>query len=278
MSLVPRDPLPTESKNGTARVEGFNDGVFAVAMTLLIYQVEIPKFTEGKTNSELLLDLARLWPYCIALLTGFLTILIMWVNHHQMFRKVHRIDRHLMSANGILLLLITIVPFPTAMVSAFLLTLSANTACAVYAGTFAVINLAYNWLWVCRKPRAGAGGLQYRGLRGGSSADRPLRPGRTDGHPRATGAGSTGAARVAWASRRGWRRGLGTHPGPGRRAESGWSRCRRWSAWRPPETMCEFTPGGSPICSASRSARLRPGSIRRGSLAFTARRSSTSTG
>lgn len=52
-----------------------------------------------------------------------------------------------MFANGFLLLLITIVPYPTAMVSAFLLTPSANTACAVYAGMFAAINLGYNWLW-----------------------------------------------------------------------------------------------------------------------------------
>jgi len=59
-----------------AKVEGLSDGVFSVAMTLLIYQVEIPEFAEGKTNAELLQDLGKLWPYYISLFTSFFTILI----------------------------------------------------------------------------------------------------------------------------------------------------------------------------------------------------------
>jgi uncharacterized membrane protein len=130
-----------------AKVEGFSDGVFAVAMTLLIYQVVTPHFEEGKSNSELLKELGKLWPYYLSLFISFFTILIMWINHHNIFKLVHRIDSRFMFANGFLLFLVIIVPYPTLLVSQFLLTPSAKAACAVYAGVFLVINLAYNWLW-----------------------------------------------------------------------------------------------------------------------------------
>lgn len=97
----------------TEKVEGFNDGVFAVAMTLLVYQVVTPRFDEGKSNSELLNELGKLWPYYISLFISFFTILIMWINHHGLFRLVHRIDSRFMFANGFLLFLVILVPYPT---------------------------------------------------------------------------------------------------------------------------------------------------------------------
>ena len=130
-----------------AKVEGFSDGVFGVAMTLLVYQLVTPGFDEGKSNSELLNDLENLWPYYLSLFISFFTILIMWINHHGIFRLVHRIDSRFMFANGFLLFLVILVPYPTLLVSKFLLTPSAKTACAVYAAVFLIINLAYNWLW-----------------------------------------------------------------------------------------------------------------------------------
>ena len=130
-----------------AKVEGFSDGVFGVAMTLLVYQLVTPRFEERKSNSELLNELGKLWPYYLSLFISFFTILIMWINHHGVFRLVHRIDSKFMFANGLLLFLVILVPYPTLLVSKFLLTPSAKTACAVYAGVFLIINLAFNWLW-----------------------------------------------------------------------------------------------------------------------------------
>lgn len=130
-----------------SKVEGFSDGVFAVAMTLLIYQVQTPDFAKGNTRAELLNELGKLWPYYISLFISFSTILIMWINHHNIFRLVQRIDNRFMFANSTLLFLVIIVPYPTLLVSQFLLTPSAKVACAVYAGAFLIINLAYNWLW-----------------------------------------------------------------------------------------------------------------------------------
>jgi uncharacterized membrane protein len=134
-----------------SKIESFSDGVFAVAMTLLIYRVEVPAFDKNKTVSHLLLDLRSLWPYYIALFTSFFTLLIMWVNHHHMLKKIQRVNRHLLFANGTLLFLVIIVPFPTAMVSQFLLTPSATVACAVYAAHFVLINASYNWVWLAAR-------------------------------------------------------------------------------------------------------------------------------
>lgn len=130
-----------------AKVEGFSNGVFAVAMTLLAYQVITPSVDAGNSNAQLLNELKKLWPYFLSLFISFFTILIMWINHHGIFRLVRHIDSRFMFANAFLLFLIILVPYPTLLVSKFLLTPSANTASAVYAGVFFIINLAYNWLW-----------------------------------------------------------------------------------------------------------------------------------
>ncbi len=91
------------------------------------------------------------WPSYLAFLTSFGTILIMWINHHAVVKLVRRADTLFVFANGFHLLHVTIVPFITALVARYLSTPAASTACAVYAGVFAVGNLIFNGLW-----RAGA--------------------------------------------------------------------------------------------------------------------------
>lgn len=71
----------------------------------------------------------------------------MWVSHHGIFRLVYKVDTPFLFANGLLLLLVTVVPFPTSLVAQYLTTPAAPLACAVYAAAFVVINLAYNLLW-----------------------------------------------------------------------------------------------------------------------------------
>jgi uncharacterized membrane protein len=94
----------------TARVEAFSDGVFAIAITLLILAVGIEQALGGGELSQQLLDL---WPAYVAYAVSFLTIGIMWVNHHQVFRLFARVDRPLLLLNIMLLMLIAFVPFPT---------------------------------------------------------------------------------------------------------------------------------------------------------------------
>jgi uncharacterized membrane protein len=71
----------------------------------------------------------------------------MWVHHHAIFKLVQRVDATLLFANGILLLFVTAVPFPTAIVAQYFTTPAAKVACAVYAGLFVLIGLGFNLLW-----------------------------------------------------------------------------------------------------------------------------------
>ena len=87
------------------------------------------------------------WPSYLAFFISFATILIMWISHHSMFKLIDKSDTPFMFANGFLLLLVTAVPFPTQLVAMYLTTPVAGVVCAIYAGLFTIINLAYNLLW-----------------------------------------------------------------------------------------------------------------------------------
>jgi uncharacterized membrane protein len=99
----------------TGRTEAFSDGVFAIAITLLILIVGIENTPHGDLGRELLDQ----WPSYLAYAVSFLTIGIMWVNHHSMFRHFERVDRLLLLLNVLLLMLIAFVPFPTRVVAEF---------------------------------------------------------------------------------------------------------------------------------------------------------------
>jgi uncharacterized membrane protein len=125
----------------TARVEAFSDGVFAIAITLLVLDLKVPE------HGPLLAGLLGQWTVYIAYLISFLFILIMWVNHHRMFEHIIRIDNNFLYLNGLLLLGITVVPFPTSLVSRYVLSEDQTVATAVYSGWFLVIALFFNLMW-----------------------------------------------------------------------------------------------------------------------------------
>src|SRR5262249_56940600 len=97
-----------------ARVEAFSDGVFAIAITLLILAVGIEQSIAGGSLRHQLL---HLWPAYIAYAVSFLTVGIMWVNHHQIFRHFERVDRPLLLLNILLLMCISFTPFSTRIVA-----------------------------------------------------------------------------------------------------------------------------------------------------------------
>lgn len=138
--------VPLQEKE-TGRIEAFSDGVFAIAITLLILEVKVPHLPEAGSGRSLLSALTALWPSYLAYLTSFATIFIMWVNHHAIFQFVWRSDSSFQFANGFLLLLVTFVPFPTAVLAEYLERPAGPVAAAFYAGTFVVIGVAYNALW-----------------------------------------------------------------------------------------------------------------------------------
>jgi uncharacterized membrane protein len=125
----------------TGRLEAFSDGVFAIAITLLALELKVPHAADSA--KDLATQLASQWPSYFAFATSFFTVLIMWVHHHVIFRLVRRADIRLLFANGFLLMLVTVVPFPTAVVAEYLMTPSAPTACALYAGVFVGIAIAF---------------------------------------------------------------------------------------------------------------------------------------
>lgn len=125
-----------------ARVEAFSDGVFAIAITLLILEIRVPHGDHG-----LWAGLIGLWPSYLAFLLSFLVILIMWVNHHELLRMVRAVNYPFLFANGLLLFTVTFVPFPTAVLAGHLRAADARTAVAFYCATFFVNSLVWNLLF-----------------------------------------------------------------------------------------------------------------------------------
>jgi len=98
------------------RAEAFSDGVFAVAATVLVFAILVPDVEEGKLTGALLDE----WPSYAAYAISFLTIVVIWVNHHVVFDSMDRIDRPLLFLNAFLLLTVAVIPFPTALLAHYL--------------------------------------------------------------------------------------------------------------------------------------------------------------
>jgi len=138
-------PHETQGEKETGRLEAFSDGVFAIAITLLVLELRVPAMPPGgATSAALGKALLQLWPSYLALITSFFTILIMWMHHHAILRNVHRTDAWLHLTNGSLLLLITFVPYPTSVLAAFLRTPAAKMAAAFYSGTFVLVAVCFS--------------------------------------------------------------------------------------------------------------------------------------
>ena len=144
MSEAP--PQERDSKE-TARLEAFSDGVFAIAITLLALNLKFPSLAEEKLPHGLAEDLLKQWPTYLAFVTSFFTILVMWVNHHGLFKLLRRADSSLLYANGFLLMVVTAVPFPTSLLADYLVGPAASLACGLYAGYFVMVSVAYQILW-----------------------------------------------------------------------------------------------------------------------------------
>jgi uncharacterized membrane protein len=126
----------------TTRLEAFSDGVFAISITLLALEVRVPD-----SGGPLRRALLEMWPTYVAYLLSFLTILVLWLNHHALLLWVHRMRGKVLVANGMLLMLIALVPFAATLVGRYLGTADARYAVATYAGLFLAINLAFLWVW-----------------------------------------------------------------------------------------------------------------------------------
>jgi uncharacterized membrane protein len=129
----------------TNRLETFSDGVIAIAITLLILEIDVPEDTHGELWSALL----RQWPSYLAYLISFAVIGIIWVNHHGILALVARVDRPLLYLNLLLLLAVAGIPFPTALVAEHLQSpgIDSEVAAAVYGGWATLVALSFNLMW-----------------------------------------------------------------------------------------------------------------------------------
>jgi uncharacterized membrane protein len=126
-----------------ARLEAFSDGVFAIAITLLALNLKIPP-AESTPPGTLLATLLDQWPVYLAFGTSFFTILVMWVNHHNLFTLIRKTDHSFLLINGFLLFWVTFVPLPTALVAEYRRHPDQPLTAVIYSVTFLFIAVAFN--------------------------------------------------------------------------------------------------------------------------------------
>ncbi len=137
---------PAEKQTG--RLEAFSDGVFAIAITLLVLDIHVPHAESLGPGHGLLRALGEQWPTYLAYVTSFLTILIMWMNHHAILENIGRSDQRLQLFNGLLLMVISLVPFPTSLLAEYLRDPAGErAAAAVYSAFFVLLSVAFNLVW-----------------------------------------------------------------------------------------------------------------------------------
>jgi uncharacterized membrane protein len=128
----------------TGRMEAFSDGVFAIAITLLILEISVPE----SAFEDLWSGIAHEWPSYLAYVTSFLTIGGIWAAHHGIFRRLAYANQRLMLLNLLLLMAVSFLPFPTKlMAEAIHDEGAARTAVIFYGGTLLVISLLLSALW-----------------------------------------------------------------------------------------------------------------------------------
>ncbi len=121
----------------TNRLEAFSDGVIAVAITLLVLDISVPTLKPGQTLAA---ALGANWPHYVAYVVSFITIGIIWINHHAMISRLRTVDHTILILNLLLLLSIGVLPFATSLMAAYLRqSQGQHLAAGLYAGAFLVM-------------------------------------------------------------------------------------------------------------------------------------------
>jgi len=134
---------PTAGLN-TNRIEAFSDGVFAVAITLLVLNLQVPQLATSVVSRELVSKLIELWPKLLIYVLSFVIVGIYWVAHHNSFHYIKRSDRTLLWFNLLLLLCIVFIPFPTALVGEYP---EQQISIVIYGSTLVITGLVLQLLW-----------------------------------------------------------------------------------------------------------------------------------
>ncbi len=129
----------------TNRLEAFSDGVLAVAITLLVLDIRVPVVGPRESLAH---ALAHQWPHYAAYVTSFITIGIIWINHHAMLGRLRAVDHAILGLNLLLLLSVAVLPFATSLMAAYLTHSNGQQtlAAAVYSGSFLVMAIMFTIL------------------------------------------------------------------------------------------------------------------------------------
>lgn len=136
------------------RAEAFSDGVFAVAITILVFNLlPIADKTAARQYPLTASHLGHFWPAYLAYVVSFLTIGIMWLNHHTMLAQVSKVDRTVLVLNLFLLMGVVAIPFPTALVADHLTGTNggngqATVAAVTYGLVMIAISIGYASMWI----------------------------------------------------------------------------------------------------------------------------------
>lgn len=132
--------------NPSSRLEAFCDGVFAIALTLLIIDIKLPSTEKINTTADFWLALKHTAPSIFAFVLSFIIILITWVNHHNSLKLGNKLSNAFAYANGLLLLTVVFMPFPTSLLGEYVLTDHASPAVILYNATMAL--QAVSWVLI----------------------------------------------------------------------------------------------------------------------------------
>lgn len=129
---------------GVSRIAALSDGIFAIAITLLIFGLEVPEITQPGSSDQLGEALGDMWPRFAAYVQTFVIVGAYWMGHHRAFRGMVREDDRLAWLNLLFLFTVSFMPFPSNLVGRYP---ENRTAVIVYSAALAGVSLAYAAVW-----------------------------------------------------------------------------------------------------------------------------------
>jgi len=142
--LEPGKSAADTTDTGVDRIAAFSDAVFAVAITLLVLNIDVPEVSKQLVDVKLHAEVWALWPKFAAFVVSFFIIGFFWVFHHKMFREIRRHTTAFTWMNLLLLMCIVFIPFSSALFSEYP---STEIATIIYSGSWAVPSLVLALMW-----------------------------------------------------------------------------------------------------------------------------------
>jgi uncharacterized membrane protein len=142
LNMVKERDESLDNERDTGRLEAFSDGVFAVAITLLVLNIQVPPVADG-----LITGLHNTSASYLGYVTSFLLIGLFWANHHYLFKYVKRTDHFLLLLNILVLMCVVLIPFATELLTAYIVSADRYNVAMLYCGTLLLTSIMYNLLW-----------------------------------------------------------------------------------------------------------------------------------